>query len=86
METPAVDPNTNSQIALWIGLFILGNGSAIGFCVKWAVNRAIDYTHLQRDVKELQDFKKEQIETNKKNEFDHKGLSIKIDNKTKEKP
>lgn len=81
METPIVDATTNSQIALWIGAFILANGSAIGFFVRWAVNRAIDYTHLQRDVKELQGFREEQKEINKDNERDHKGLSIKIDKK-----
>lgn len=85
METPQVDPTTNTQIALWIGLFLLGNGTTIGLVVKWAVGRAVDYTHLVRDVRELQQNKKDQDAKNEKVQHDLKGLSMKIDNKTKPK-
>lgn len=75
----------NQTAAIWIGTFILGNAVTIGLVFRWAIARVIDYTHLQRDVRELQVQKLTQDEINKKNEFDHKGLSIKLDNLKKEK-
>lgn len=75
----------NQTVAIWIGTFLLGNTVAIALFFRWAIARVIDYTHLQRDVKELQKAKLDQDEVNKKNEFDHKGLSIKLDNIKKEK-
>lgn len=87
METPIVAPPAidNSHIALYIGAFILANGTTIGLIVKWAVGRAVDYTHLVRDVRELQQNKKDQDAKNDKVQTDLKGLSIKIDRKTNNK-
>ena len=85
MDTPNVTPIDNSQIALYIGAFILANGTTIGLLVKWAVSRAVDYTHLVRDVKELQKNKEAQDLKNEKVQADLKGLSMKIDRKTNNK-
>lgn len=64
-----------------LGAFILANAVTITLLVRWFVNRAIEYTHLQRDVKELQDFENQQNLKNEKVQQDLKGLSIKIDKK-----
>lgn len=69
---------TNEQL----GAFILANAVTIALFTRWVVNRAIDYTHLQRDVKELQDFEKAQELKNEQTLKDLKGLSIKIDKKS----
>lgn len=70
---------TNEQI---IGM-ILGNAATFGFLIKiivpWSIKRAIEYTHLERDVKELQAFEIEQNQANKDVQKDLKGLSMKID-------
>lgn len=68
---------TNEQL----GAFIIGNAVTIAIFGRWIVNRAIDYTHLQRDVKELQDFEKQQSDINAKVQQDLKGISIKADKK-----
>lgn len=74
----------NQTVALWIGTIILGNAVTIGLVFRWAIARVIDYTHLQRDVKELQRDKLNQDAINLQNEADFKGLSMKIDRIKKE--
>jgi len=66
-----------------LGAFIVTNIVTIFFVIRWAVNRAIEYTHLERDVKELQKFRLDQEAQNKTVMNDMKGLSMKI-NKVKE--
>jgi uncharacterized membrane protein (DUF106 family) len=65
-----------------LGAFILANAVTIALFTRWVVNRAIDYTHLQRDVRELQGFEKAQELKNEQTLKDLKGLSIKIDKKS----
>ena len=65
---------TNEQI---VG-FIIGNAAAIFAVLKWGTIRAIKYTHLERDVLELQKAKEVQDLKNEKVQNDLKGLSMKI--------
>lgn len=71
---------TNEQL----GAFIFSNFVVIVVAMTWVVRRAIEYTHLQRDVKELQDFEKSQEIKNEKVQQDLKGISTKIDKKSPE--
>ena len=65
--------------------FIIGNAAAIFAVLKWGTIRAIKYTHLERDVVELQKAKDVQDVFNKQILQDLKGLSIKIDRKCTDK-
>lgn len=69
---------SNEQL---IGLLV-GNAFTLFAVLRWGVDRAIKYTHLERDVKELKDF---EVTTEKRHEriqHDLKGLSMKIDRQT----
>lgn len=70
---------TNEQI---IG-FIVGNAAAIFAVLKWGTIRAIKYTHLERDVLELQKYRETIELRHEKTQNDLKGLSIKINNSLK---
>lgn len=69
---------TNEQFIGGLIAFVVTNSMAIFAILRWGVTRAIKYTHLERDVLELEDFEKAQIETNQKVQDDLKGLSMKI--------
>jgi hypothetical protein len=61
---------------------ILANAATLFGVFRFGVIRAIKYTHLERDVKELQDKAKLQDIVNGGVQKDLKGLSMKIDRKT----
>lgn len=63
---------TNQEILLTISAM---SASQI-VAVKWLIGKVIDYTHLQRDVKELQ-------KDNEKHKQDLKGLGIKLNQQIK---
>jgi hypothetical protein len=75
---------TNEQIVGALAAFILANGATVFAIARWGVGRAIAYTHLVRDVKELQDFRKLTELRDAEIERDLKGLSMKIDRQTKD--
>lgn len=66
---------TNDEL-MQLGGAIVANALTI----RWVVGSVINYTHLQRDVRELQANKMAQDDKNDKVQNDLKGLSIKIDN------
>lgn len=70
---------TNEQIVA----FIIGNAAAIFAVLKWGTIRAIRYTHLERDVIELQKYREVLELRHEKTQNDLKGLSIKINNSLK---
>lgn len=65
---------TNEQLVA----FVIGNAAAIFAVLKWGTIRAIKYTHLERDVVELQKKMVDQDLKNDRVQVDLKGLSIKI--------
>ncbi len=73
---------SKNELVLAVGLFVLGNAATIWAVLRWGVNRAIEYTHLKRDVMELQKYRETIEIRHEKTQNDLKGLSIKID-KTK---
>lgn len=78
---------TNEQVIATIVALILGNGATAWAVARWGIGRAIAYTHLERDVKELQTWRKEvQEPTNASVQKDLKGISIKIDRRTAPPP
>jgi hypothetical protein len=70
---------TSDQFIQGLIAFAVANATVMFAIGRWGVTRAIKYTHLERDVVELQNVKKAQDETNAKVQNDLKGLSIKID-------
>lgn len=69
---------TNDQLILLVGGFIIANAATIFAVVKWGVSRAIQYTHLERDVLELQKYRDLNDVKYERIQIDLKGLSIKI--------
>lgn len=76
---------TNEQFIGGAVAFLIANGATLWAIGRWGVGRAIAYTHLERDVRELQKNHAAQLETNAKVQTDLKGLSIKIDRRTQDK-
>jgi hypothetical protein len=69
---------TNEQLIA----IILTNAATLFAVARWGVDRAIKYTHLERDVKELQDSRDVAETRHEKIISDLKGLSMKIDRRT----
>ena len=74
---------STEQFAATLVGFLIANGTIVWAIFRWGVARAIEYTHLQRDVKELQGSAKIAVEKHEQVMNDLKGLSLKI-NRTKE--
>ena len=71
---------TEQVIQIIVGV-IASNGLIFFGIFKWGVIRAIEYTHMQRDIKELKESEVDQLKFNLKVMDDLKGISIKIDTK-----
>lgn len=70
---------TNEQFVAGAVAFLVANAATLWAIGRWGVGRAIAYTHLERDVRELQEAVKSQLETNAQVQRDLKGISQKID-------
>jgi cell division protein FtsB len=73
--------NTEQIVATIVGL-IMGNGAVVYGIARWGIMRAIRYTHLERDVAELQKDLADLLAKHEKTQRDLNGLSQKIDRRT----
>jgi hypothetical protein len=70
---------SNEQFGAALIAFIVANAASLWAFTRWGIGRAIAYTHLERDVKELQEAKKVSDQRHEKILKDMIGLSIKIE-------
>jgi hypothetical protein len=77
---------TNEELVGTAVALIVANGATVYGFARWGIARAIEYTHLVRDVKELQTFRDETRKREAQVQADLKGLSQKIDRKTNNIP
>ncbi len=73
---------SNEQVVATIVALILGNGATAFAVARWGVTRAIEWTHMQRDIAELKTWRLAQEAKNDAVQKDLKGISIKIDQRT----
>lgn len=77
---------TAEQFGTGLLAFLILNIASVWAIAKWGIGRAIAYTHLERDVKELQKYRDAAEAKHEKVLNDMKGLSIKINTIKEECP